>query len=250
MSSSNIFKVEDILSYPNSLIELFKEYQPHIFPYFSGKSITDHYDAHLALEFREFWHNPHLAELFTKAIQILREWKICAYHNTRVQSISEIEQHGLIILNPGEYLTNMRAIFKNSRFEPEFDSLLSCLMPYLNDIRGKRTGLLSFFTPYYLAADYDKFTENIGGEVASSAFRNREEVLDYLSTQGIPVTVEFAISVHQIADCRHETIIAELVRKFYCETQLSLNNYRIGFDAFTEQPIPPSDILRIIEFKM
>lgn len=31
MSSSNIFKVEDILSYPNSLIELFKEYQPHIF---------------------------------------------------------------------------------------------------------------------------------------------------------------------------------------------------------------------------
>ena len=49
--------------------------------------------------------------------------------------------------------------------EPIQNAICNKLNEYLNNSRGKRTGILSFFAPYCLRNDYWKFTKNIGGEI-------------------------------------------------------------------------------------
>ena len=141
----------------------------------------------------------------------------------------------------------MRELLKASPFSSETEELLRLVEPYLKNAHGHRTGLIAFFAPGYLSNEYDKFVGNVGGEVAEFAFYDRPDVLAYLAAMGMPVTVEFGITVSKIVSYRHETIVAELVRKHFCDTQLNMN-YKIGFDAATELPVVPEDILQVSPF--
>ena len=248
MHHQHIFKVDDLSTYPEALKALFTEYLPILHEYFEDVEIYDYYDAHIAFDATVFLLNPKLDELFHRAWNILRDWKIYAYHNTRVTSVAEVKNHGLMLLEPDVYCKRMRDIFLGSPFASEMDSLLVRFDPFLSDVRGRRTGLLAFFVPYHLVHDYNKFVGNVGGEVSEFAFYNRLDVLGYLSDVGIPVTVEFTVPLTQIVSYRHEMILSELIRKFYCETQLNFE-YWVGFDAATEHAIDPENILRVIPYE-
>lgn len=248
MHHQHIFKVDDLSTYPEALKALFTEYLPILHEYFEDVEIYDYYDAHIAFDATVFLLNPKLDELFHRAWNILRDWKIYAYHNTRVISVEEVEKQGLMVLEPDVYRKRMRDIFSGSPFASETDSLLARFEPFLSDVRGQRTGLLAFFVPYHLVHDYNKFVGNVGGEVSEFAFYNRLDVLGYLSDVGIPVTVEFTVPLTQIVSYRHEMILSELIRKFYCETQLNFE-YWVGFDAATEHAIDPENILRVIPYE-
>ena len=129
MKSDKIFKVDDISTYPDGLTEIFSEYYDVIRSYFRDAKIEDYYDVHCILEVNEFWNNPKLAELKDRALAFLEDWKIRAYHNTRIRDIEEVTTQGLLLLDPENYTHKMRELLNASPFSSEILRILSLISP-------------------------------------------------------------------------------------------------------------------------
>ena len=104
--------LNDIHSYPEALFAVIEKNFDTIQPYFEKKCIVESFDAHIALDSGEFGPCGKLFELGREIWDIIKEYKLIAYHNTRVLSADRIKTKGLCVLEADNYRNYMKEILK------------------------------------------------------------------------------------------------------------------------------------------
>lgn len=237
--------VDDVSTYPEEFSDLVSKYSDRLATCFEGCDIQESSDIRCAFDPHAFFNDPTMTAFQREAEEVLKHRYICVYHNTRLVDPSSVIQNGLFVLEPERYVADLKATLSNGPFREQATTLVDAVLPFIQNERGVRTGLLAFYAPYAEFEEYSKFSVNVGGEIAEYAFYNNEEVLSFLSQIGEPVTVEFAVAFSDISDYRQDVVLCELVRKYYTNIELKFE-YQIRLEATTQKNIPPEDILRIM----
>jgi hypothetical protein len=116
-----------------------------------------------------------------------------------------------------EYIQRMRSIL--SKLEIPHDSAelaIQSIVKFLNSPdRTPRLNKVSFYTPFPLCKDYDKFLLNIGGEVCEFSLKNEvSTVYDALTSNGIPVAIRFHFPFLDIVSHQQKFLVSEFIRFF------------------------------------
>lgn len=97
-------------------------------------------------------------------------------------------------------------------------------------------------------AAYDQFCENVGGELARKALKNKyPELYKPLKEKGKGCVVKFRLPFAMIANYDKDSIAYQFVI-YYAGLYFWNREYDIEFDGNTQSDVPPENILDIIDY--
>lgn len=194
------------------------------------------------------------AYLSDEVVDILEKYDIICYHATKVSSKNILLRDGLKTNNWNVYCSNLKSAYMNADFSE--DKIQEAVDIVKNEYNRKYTSYgrkaqlcffsnLSMFEREY--STYDQFCENIGGELARRALKDKYlELYKPLKENGESCIVKFKLPYAKIADYEKDNIAYQFVM-YYAGVYFWNKEYDIEFDSSTQFDVPPENILEIID---
>ena len=187
-------------------------------------------------------------KIITSFIGFLSEKELEFFHNTRLATPLDLS-NGLCVLSKHEYILRISKILNDNKVPlSSIAHVCELVEPYLEDLHGTRKGILSFFAPYSQRYGWEKFWNNIGGEVAEFALKTKEaEAFRFLSNVGNPYTIKVSLPFSNIdhSGSTDFRIIMAMIKSFFARKYLDVD-YSICVDCYTKTNVPKSNILEVI----
>lgn len=191
---------------------------------------------------------------YNKLIEILEKHELICYHATKVKSKNVLLRNGLKINDWKIYSANLTAAYVNigmvkEKIQEALDIIKCEYSRKYEELN--RNAQLCFFSNLSMLkgehATYDQFCENIGGELARWALKNKyPDLYGPLKENGKGCVVKFKMPYSKIADYEKDRIAYQFVI-FYAGLYFWNKEYDIQFDGNTQYDVPPEDILDIID---
>ena len=187
---------------------------------------------------------------------ILEKYDIICYHATKVSSKSMLLSEGLKTNDWSDYCSNLKNAYIYAEFSE--DKIQEALCIVKSEYNRKyvsygRKAQLCFFNNLLMlerrgVAAYDQFCENVGGELARKALKNKDPELDKpLKENGKGCVVKFRLPFAMIANYDKDSIAYQFVI-YYAGLYFWNREYDIEFDGNTQSDVPPENILDIIDY--
>lgn len=194
--------------------------------------------------------------LYQEMLTCFNRTNICCFHATKILSESDIQNRGLIVNSWDQYSVVLKAaLHKAELAEPVIKEALHCVEhEYQRKYCYHQKPQLCFFTPISAAdggesAGYDQFCQNVGGELARWALRDKmPNAYKALKSIGIPAIVEFELPFSDIADYQKESIVYCFVIHYSAKKFWGIE-CPIEFDGATEKDVLPSQIIKIHRYR-
>lgn len=192
--------------------------------------------------------------LYTTVIDSLERNRLLCFHATRILDENDVRKHGLHTNAPEQYLGYLKATLEklNIAQTHTVQAVEFIKQEYHRKYNGYKSQLC-FFTPLSSVcneelAGYDQYCQNIGGELARWALKNRmPEVYQQLKSAGIPVIVEFSLPFSDIAHYQKGGIAYAFIT-YYARKYFGSKESPISFDGTTFKDIPLSQIIKLHHF--
>lgn len=182
--------------------------------------------------------------------QLVADKQLVCYHATKVLHPDRLAKNGL---HPNEwktYETDLRETLIELN-APDVDSAIN-LVREEHERKSRSSGgkgRICFFSGISLAdtSNYNKFCENIGGELAGWALENYSgKSYQLLKENGVPIIVKFCLLISDIENC--EGILNEFVN-YYSAEHFWNWNYSVQFSGIVHKCISPKQILELIHYE-
>lgn len=193
--------------------------------------------------------------LYEQILEILESVDFEVFHASKVLSANDFE--GGLKTNEWTAYSNMmcKTLKKLGATTADIETAKSLIE---KEYQRKYTNLdldpsLCFFSDISLARSenqvgYDQFCENIGGELARWALRDKmPEIYNLLCCNGIPVIVKFILPFRDVVDFHKEKLAYQFIA--YYSAQYFWNMpFHIEFDSITTKEVDLNNILEIIKY--
>ncbi|OUQ62831.1 hypothetical protein B5E53_17015 [Eubacterium sp. An11] len=212
------------------------------------KTIEKDFDVRCAIE--NYLRECKAELLYRELSKIMSDCTIVCYHATKVLCRAQIMENGLRVNECEEYSKAMREVlmalgasnieesmgYIRKEYERKYVKPQLCFFSGVQLING-----LEF-------PGYDQFCENIGGELARWALREKQpETYKMLRNNGIPFIVKFGLRFRDIANYQQDSILYQFV-SYYAAQYFWNWNYSIKFDGITYKNVAPQQILEMIDY--
>ena len=196
--------------------------------------------------------NPGASELYDNLDFIFNKHDFLCYHATRITHTTEFDKEGLREFSWNRYEKNLSQFFHEKGLDENAVGEVMDLIRHEEERKYASPGhphRTCFFTPFSNICSsndrlgYDQFIENIGGEIARFALRDKmPEVFSLLKSNGKPVVVKVSVEYRRISEwdkrrILYHFIIATLSRIIWNY------NYDLGMDFSVNGDIGPNNIL-------
>lgn len=234
------------------LVEFFSKMPEDIKKKIEKKKIEHEVDVRCAIE--DYVGPFKVEELYKSLIEIMKNYDLIVYHSTKVLDKGCFLKDGI---HPNEwnwYEKTLIKTFKNIGIsKQEMNRAMSLIKNEYNRkyIGGK--SVLCFFSDLSLVDDketagYEQFCENIGGELARWALKNREpRIYKYLKEHGEQLIIKFVLPFSKVTYYQQDGIVYQFIcrvaGKFFWNYE-----YKVSFDGTTEEVIGPEKILEFIHY--
>lgn len=210
-------------------------------------------DIICAIDRYGFYRNAYLSG---EVADILEKYDIICYHATKVSSKSMLLSEGLKTNDWSDYCSNLKNAYIYAEFSE--DKIQEALCIVKSEYNRKyvsygRKAQLCFFNNLLMlerrgVAAYDQFCENVGGELARKALKNKyPELYKPLKEKGKGCVVKFRLPFAMIANYDKDSIAYQFVI-YYAGLYFWNREYDIEFDGNTQSDVPPENILDIIDY--
>lgn len=195
-------------------------------------------------------------DLYDKLRNVLYRHELVCYHSTRVLEKSFITDNGLKTNSWDSYSENMRnTYFKIGMEKEKIEEAISLIENEYNRkySRTGRKAQVCFFSGTSLlqtdsSAGYEQFCENLGGELARWALKEKRlDLYDCLRCNGKAYIVKFKLPFKNIPEHNVDSIIYQFI-SYYAAKYFFDYNYEIEFDGTSSVDIPKEDILEMIPY--
>lgn len=187
---------------------------------------------------------------------LFEQYEMVCYHSTKILDKNMILQDGLKTNDWERYSRNIINTFK--RLNVKDDDIEKAIKVIRKQYNWKYPShnsepQLCFYSDLGLlsndmSAGYEKFCENIGGELAQDALKDDySQIYRYLRENGDAILVKFKIPFIDIGSYNKDSIIYQFVA-YFAEKYFWNYNYEIHFDGNTDRDIEPNNILDIIPY--
>lgn len=253
-----LIDTEESSSYPEALrkavCQYIRENLDAVEKEIKTRTIEKDSDVRCAIEdyLREF----KAERLYRELSRMMSDYAMVCYHATKVLCRAQIVENGLRVNEWEEYSKAMREVL-TALGAPNIEEA----MEYIREEYERKYVCLNvkpqlcFFSGFQLANDlgttpgYDQFCENIGGELARWALREKQpETYKLLRDNGIPFIVKFGLRFRDIADYQQNSILYQFV-SYYAAQYFWNWNYSIWFDGITYKDVAPQQILEVIDYR-
>ena len=195
-------------------------------------------------------------DFYQELIALFDQYEIVCYHSTKILDKSIILLDGLKTNDWSTYSRNIINAFKKLNVkENDIGEAIKVIKkqydwkyPPLD-----REPQLCFYSDLGLlsnnmSAGYEKFCENIGGELAQGALKyDYPQIYSCLRENGDAILVKFKIPFIDISSYNKDSIVYHFVAYFAGKNFWNYN-YEIHFDGNTDKDIAPNNILEIIPY--
>lgn len=187
---------------------------------------------------------------------ILEKYDIICYHATKVSSKSMLLSEGLKTNDWSDYCSNLKNAYIYAEFSEDKIQEALCIVKSEYNRKYVSYGIkaqLCFFNNLLMlerrgVAAYDQFCENVGGELARKALKNKyPELYKPLKEKGKGCVVKFRLPFAMIANYDKDSIAYQFVI-YYAGLYFWNREYDIEFDGNTQSDVPPENILDIIDY--
>lgn len=192
--------------------------------------------------------------LYQKLLELMCDNEMICYHATKMLNYQEVLQNGLKVNEWDEYSGNMGLILKTLGVT-NINTVIECIHKEYERKYGvlDREPQLCFFSGWQMLNNdgrvgYDQFCQNIGGELARLALKDKmPKVYNLLKNNGEPIIIKFKLPFYDIAEHRKDIILYQFVC-YYAAKYFWNWDYRIKFDGATNNDIASSQVLDIIKY--
>lgn len=221
----------------------------------SEAKIQQDYEVTPILE-RYFSPNKASAErMYYDLISVYSDYSLLCYHATRITHTVDFSKNGLREFSLCDYEKALLQFLSENQLDGNATKTAMELIRHEVDRKYSRMMYphrTCFFTPFtdFYSSDcrpgYDQFVENIGGEIARFALRDRmPDVFSLLKSNGTPVVVKASVECRKISawDIRrviYQFIIAMLAKMIWNY------DYTIRTDFSIIGDVEPQNILEVI----
>lgn len=239
-----------------AIIEYLKNMSQEMIAVIKSRTVTYESDVRIAIE---DYLNPFASDsydLYEQLKNILYRHELVCYHSTRVLDESLIRGNGLKTNSWESYSTNMRDTYLRLGMEQEKieEAILLIENEYNRKYtRTERKAQVCFFSGTSLlqtdsSAGYEQFCENLGGELARWALKEKRlDLYDCLRCNGKAYIVKFKLPFKNIPEHNVDSIIYQFI-SYYAAKYFFDYNYEIEFDGTSSVDIPKEDILEMIPY--
>lgn len=255
-SSKMVIDVSRPSTYPaeleNIIMNYFSKLSEEIKTKIKAEEIEYEVDVRCAIE---DYVGPHKAEaLYNKLIDIMKDYEIIVYHSTKALSNSCFMKDGL---QPNEWnwyeQTLSKTLKKLGAGEEDLNKAINLIKREYERKYINREPALCFFSDLSLiddseSAGYEQFCENIGGELARWALKEKEPgIYKVLKDNGEQMIVKFKLSFSDIVWHQQDSILFQFIcyvaGKYFWDY-----TYQVNFDGITKVSVMPEKILEFIPY--
>lgn len=236
------------------ILERFTSMQDSVISRLKAKKIKYGHDVTCAIE---NYIGPGSAyDFYQELILLFNQYQIVCYHSTKILDRNRLLSGGLktnewdtysqniadtlrkLGVGEGEVAQSIEVIKRHYDWKyPLYDR--EPQLCFYSD-----TGMLS----EGMSAGYEKFCENIGGELAQDALKtDYPKLYKYLRENGEALLVKFKIPFSNIKEYNQDSIIFQFVA-YFAGKYFWNYDYKIHFDGNTDKAIPEDDILELIPY--
>lgn len=186
-----------------------------------------------------------------ETVNILNNCDILLYHATKLLHPELLLKNGLRVNEKAAYIdsliSDMRELNVSENDIKDSIKIISEYREAKYQFNNEKTAPLYFYSIYDLTKnEYDEFCENIGGETARWAIKQKmPEVYRYLKQNGEGVVVKFKTPFINIDDYK-APIIARAFLYHFISKLICNSDQCIKFDGSISNNISPEDIIDII----
>lgn len=185
---------------------------------------------------------------------ILERHELVCFHAAKMTSKNLVLRNGLEVNDWDIYKTNVENAYRNSGVSENKIQEAINIIKHEYSIKYSRPGRkaqlcffanMSMFEGKYAA--FDQFCENIGGELARKALKNKHpELYQPLKENGKSFVVKFRIPYANIVDYDKDSVGYKFV-VYYAGLYFWNKEYGIQFDSNIQKDVLPEDILGTID---
>lgn len=195
-------------------------------------------------------------DFYQEFIALFEQYEMVCYHSTKILDKSIICQDGLKANDWDTYSRNLINTFKKLNVEENHISeAIKVIKKQYNWKYPPHDGepQLCFYSDLgQLSNDgyvgYEKFCENIGGELAQDALKyDYPQIYRYLRENGEAILVKFKLPFIDIKSYDKDSIVYHFVA-YFAGKHFGNYNYEIHFWGNTDKDISPNNILEIIPY--
>lgn len=243
-------------TYPAELeevvVDFFSKLPDGIKTKIKAEEIKYEVDVRIAIE---DYAGPYKAEeLYNKLIDIMKDCEIIVYHSTKVLNNSCFMNNGLKTNEWKWYEHTLSKALKELGINEEDLNKAIKLIKY--EYKRKyinREPTLCFFSDLSLVdnseiAGYEQFCENIGGELARWALKEREpSIYKMLKDNGEQMIVKFKLLFSDIVWYHQDSILFQFI-SYVAGKYFWGYAYQVNFDGTTNVSVMPEKILEFIPY--
>lgn len=195
-------------------------------------------------------------DFYRELIALFDQYEIVCYHSTKILDKDIIFSDGLKTNDWSIYSRNIINTFKKLNVkENDISEAIKVIKKQYDWKYPPHDGepLLCFYSDLgQLSNDeyagYEKFCENIGGELAQDALKyNYPQIYRYLRENGEAILVKFKLPFIDIKSYDKDSIVYHFVA-YFAGKHFWNYNYEIHFWGNTDKDIAPNNILEIIPY--
>lgn len=195
-------------------------------------------------------------DFYQELIALFEQYEMVCYHSTKILDKSIIFLDGLKANDWDTYSRNIISTFNRLNVkENDIDEAIKVIKKQYDwkYLAVDREPQLCFYSDLGLlsndmSAGYEKFCENIGGELAQDALKyDYPSIYSCLRENGDAILVKFKIPFIDIKSYDKDSIVYHFVA-YFAGKYFWNYNYEIHFDGNTDKDIAPNKILEIIPY--
>lgn len=251
-----VIDVSQPKTYPTELERIVSEYFTELPATIKDKIRSEKikYDVDVRCAIEEYVGIFKADSLYNQLLDIMKNYEIIVYHSTKVLDKSCFLNNGLQPNKWNRYEQTMIEVLKALDVSVEESNKAIKLMQHeYNRKYVDREPILCFFSDLSLVdngqyAGYEQFCENIGGEVARWALKDKEPAIyKYLKNNGEQFIVKFKIAFSDIVFYQQDVIIYQFIS--YVAGKYFWNyHYQVNFDGATTKTVLPEKILDFLPY--
>lgn len=193
--------------------------------------------------------------LYNELVDIMKDYEIIVYHSTKVLNKACFINDGL---QPNEWNWYEKTLTKTLKElavgEEDLNKAINLIKHEYDRKYIDREPALCFFSDLSLiddgeSAGYEQFCENIGGELARRALKEKEpSIYKVLKDNGEQIIVKFKLSFLDIVWYQRDSILFQFI-SYVAGKHFWKYNYQVNFDGTTKVSVMLDKILEFIPYE-
>ncbi|MBQ1171940.1 MAG: hypothetical protein IIX48_05000 [Lachnospiraceae bacterium] len=236
----------------NVVVDYFSKLSDEVKAKIKAEEIEYEIDVRCAIE---DYVGPFKAEsLYNELVDIMKDYEIIVYHSTKVLNKACFINDGL---QPNEWNWYEKTLTKTLKeldvSEEDLNKAITLIKHEYDRKYINREPALCFYSDLSLiddgeSAGYEQFCENIGGELARWALKEKEpSIYKVLKDNGEQIIVKFKLPFGDIVWYQRDSILFQFI-SYVAGKYFWKYNYQVNFDGTTKVSVMPEKIMEFIPY--